>query len=326
MFDIFGSDVRKARKGVLFTIIAVSLLAIVLFSYSVTYAYTLQEKSAIIETRVITMDQFLSTIDTDMENAVYISGYRAMVGLTDYLTTNATYVSDAGEALAELFINGTVEGYDSSLMVNNTFPIWMDKIQEKGSEIGIDISVNVSSVSVYQPDAWTVRFVVDSIVNLSDQKSTALWTKEKQVYSDISIIGFEDPWYALHTNGLIVKRFNQTIYDGNFTVGNDTSNLRDHMYRTWYIEFNESPSYLMRFENDYGPSTLGIESLVNKTEIFDYCSLTTSSVDNICWRQNYSIETFRVEGMNDTNFKMDNETNDAGIGRLERYGLEDVIY
>jgi hypothetical protein len=323
MADLFFSG---KKKGILFTLIAVSLLGITIFSYTVTYSYSLQEKSAIVEIRVNTMDVFLNTVDSDMENAIYISGYRAMVGLTDYITTNATYVTNASDALAELFLNGTVNGYNSSLMVNNTFLYWMDKMKDKGTAVGINLSIGVDSVSVYQTEPWSVRFSVESVVNLSDQKSTASWSSQKSLYSDVSIIGFEDPWYALHTNGIVVKRFNQSVHDGNFSVNNDTSNLNDHVANTYYIEFNASPSFLMRFEDNYDPSTYGVESLVNKTEIMDYCSLTTSSVDNICWRQNYSIPTFSVEGLNGTKFKIDNETNDVGIGRVERYGLEDVIY
>jgi hypothetical protein len=171
-----------------------------------------------------------------------------------------------------------------------------------------------------------VRFSVNSTVNLTDQRSTASWFKSESLYSDVSIIGFEDPWYALHTNNIVVKRVNQTVYDGNFTVGNSTANLRDHVANTYYIAFNASPSFLMRFEERYNASVFGIESLVNKTEILGYCSITTSSVDNICWRQNSSIPVWNVVGMNDSNFRIDNQTNDAGIGRVQRYGLQGVIY
>ncbi|MBW2996826.1 hypothetical protein KY349_00630 [Candidatus Woesearchaeota archaeon] len=320
------SSLQKDKKGIFFTLIAVSLLGIILFSYSITYSYSLQEKASIIETRVDTMNRFLHSVDSDMENAIYISGYRSIVGLTDYLTTNATYVSNAKDSLMELFLNGTVEGYNSSLMANNTFPHWMEKIQEKGNEIGINLTMSVTGIDVYQASPWSVRFSVDATVNLSDQKSTASWSQQKSLYSDVSILGFEDPWYALHTNGMVVKRINQTFYDGNFSYNNDTSNLRDHVKQTYYIAFNASPSFIMRFEDNHNASVYGIESLVNKTEIMNYCSLATSSVDTICWQQDSLIPTYRVQGMNDSNFKIDNETNDAGIGRVQRYGLEDVIY
>jgi hypothetical protein len=314
------------RKGVFFTLIAVSLLALVLFTYSVTYSYSLQEKSAIIETRVDTMNRFLKSVDSDMENAVYISGYRAIVGLTDYVLTNATYVSNTTAALVGLFLNGSIGSYNSTFMSNNTFPDWIEKIADKGAEIDINLSVGVLSVDVYQDSPWSVVFDVEADINISDPKSTANWSRQKYISSEISIIGFEDPWYAMHTNGLILKRINQSVYDGNFTVGNDTSNLRDHVANTLYIAFNASPDFLMRFENDHNASPYGIESLVNKSEILDYCSTSTSSVDTICWRKNYSIETWHVQDMNDTALRIDNETNDAGMGRIERYGLEDVIY
>ncbi|MBW2966934.1 hypothetical protein KY362_00450 [Candidatus Woesearchaeota archaeon] len=326
MSDKSVMTAAKSRKGVFFTLIAISLLGMVLFSYGVTYSYSLQEKAAILETRVDTMNRFLQSVDTDMENAVYISGYRSIVALTDYVVTNGTYVADTEAAMVELFLNGTVEGYDSVFMVNNTFPDWVVKMGVKGEEVGINFSMDVDTVSVYQTGPWSVRFEVDASLLVSDQKATANWTMDKGVFSDVSIIDFEDPWYALHTSGMVLKRINPTIYDGNFSPENDTANLRAHVAGTYYIAFNASPSFLQRFENDYASHTYGIESLVNKTEIFNYCSLSVSSVDNICWRQNSTIDTWSVDGMNDTNFKIDNETNDAGIGRLERYGLEDVIY
>jgi hypothetical protein len=316
----------KNKKGIFFTLIAVSLLTIILFSYSVTYSYSLQERASIVETRVDTMNRFIQSVDSDMGNAIYISGYRSIVSLTDYVISNGTYVSNSTDVLVELFLNGSVEGYAASLMTNNTFPDWVDKIGVTGEDIGVNLTIEVNGVSVYQTSPWSVRFAVDALFNLTDQKSTAKWSKQKVIYSDVSIIGFEDPWYAAHTSGIILKRINQSIHDGNFTVGNDTSNLADHVANTYYIAFNASPSFLMRFEENYNPGEYGIESLVNKTEISDYCSLTTSSVDSICWQQDAAITTWSVKDMNETKFKIDNETNDAGIGRIQRYGLEDVVY
>ncbi|MFC1741323.1 hypothetical protein ACFL3V_02200 [Nanoarchaeota archaeon] len=317
---------NRNKKGIFFTLIAVSLLGIMLFTFGVTYSYSLHEKSAIIETRVDTMNRFLQTVDDDMQNAIYISGYRSMVALTDYLVTNGSYVTDSEAALTELFMNSTVEGYEHVFMANNTFPNWTTKIAGKGSEIGINISVSILSLSVYHTSPWNVRFSVESEINLSDQKSTANWSKQKSLYSDISIIGFEDPWYPLHTNGVVNKRINQSIHDGNFSQGNDTSNLNEHIANTYYIAFNASPSFLMRFDENYSTSPYGIESLVNKTDVLNYCSISTSSTDHICWQKNTSITTWRVTGINSTAFRLDNETNDAGIGRVERYGLEDVVY
>jgi hypothetical protein len=320
-----GESVGLGRKGIFFTLIAVSLLGIVLFTYSVTYSYSLQERSAIIETRVDTMNRFLSSVDSDMKNAIYISGYRAIVGLSDYCTSNGSYVSSANVSLKEIFLNGSLGSDDLSVMENNTFPDWIGKIRDKGSEIGINLTLNVTSVSVYQPDPWNVRFDVIVLLNLSDSKATATWIKSKSISSDISIIGFEDIQYALHTNGQVWKRINITPYDGNFTSGNDTSNLKEHMAKTYYIAFNASPSFLMRFENNFNASPYGIESLVNKTEVLDYCSSIISSVDSLCWQKS-SVAAWSVVGLNGTGFKIDNQTNPSGTGRIARYDLEDVIY
>ncbi|MFH1063868.1 MAG: hypothetical protein V1729_02190 [Candidatus Woesearchaeota archaeon] len=314
------------KKGIFFTLIAVSLLSIILFSYSVMYSYSLQDKAAVIETRVETMNSFMRAIDEDMENAIYISGYRSIVGLTDYVVTYGDYVNDSTTALSELFLNGTINGTTSSFMVNNTMLYWADRIKDKGIEVGINLSIAIGSVSIYQKDPWEVSFDVDAEINMTDQKATANWSKQASLSYDIPILGFEDPWYAVNTNGLILKRINESIYDLNFSQGNETGNFLDHVANTYYIAFNASPDFLSRFENDFTPSTYGIESIVNKSEILNFCTLSTSSVDNICWKQDIGIETFSIRNMSGTDVRIDNETNDAGQNRIARYGLQDVVY
>ncbi len=318
--------ILKTRKGIFFTIMAITLVSIVILTYTAMYSYSLHEKASIIETRVDTMNLFLSSVEVDMLKAIYISGHRSVVGVTEHVTNNGTYVSNTTETLKELFLNGTIDGDQSLFLLNNTFQNWIEKISEKGLQLDINMSIDIQNISINQISPWLIRFQVNSYINITDKKSTANWNKEKNSYYDISIIGFEDPAYALHTNGIVVKLINRTIYDNNFTVNNDTSNLETHLSETMYIAFNASPSFLMRFENTYNSSIYGIESLVNKTEILNYCALTTSSVDTICWQKNYSIPTWRVTGMNNTNFKIDNQTNDAGISRIQRYGLENVTY
>jgi hypothetical protein len=317
----------KGRKGVFFTLIAVSLLGLVLFSYSVTYSYSLVEKSGVIETRVDTMNRFLGEVDSDMRNAIYISGFRALIGLEDYVSNTGTFVDSTLMSFRELFMNGTILGTNVSVMANNTFPYWIGKINEEANALGINISLNISEVDIYQVDPWSVRVLVNSTLVVSDSKATANWTQQKSLYSDILVVGFEDPFYAIYTGNNVVKRINMTVYDGNFTtVGTNTTNIRDHVAKNFYANFTGSPSFLMRFEGNFNSSIYGIESLVDKSEISPYhaCPTETSSVDSIYWKCNNSILVKSVQ--NWTGFRIDNET---GIGngtrRIDRYMLGNYI-
>jgi hypothetical protein len=319
--------ILRSRKGIFFTLIAVSLLTLVLFTYSVTYSYSLQEQTSIIETRVQSMNRFLREVDSDMENAIYIAAFRALISMEDEIATSGVFVNDTQDAFEELFLYGTLGGETAMLMENNTFPYWVVKINEQANAVGIALSVVVSDVEIYHTSPWNVRAAVNATVNISDSKSTAGWVREKDLFADIDIIGFEDPWYTVYTNNNIVKRINITVYDGNFTgAGSNTTNIRDHVEETMYANFTGAPSFLMRFEDDFGPSAYGIESFVDKGEVGVYhaCPTETSSVDSIYWQCNSSIGVFQVADW--SGFRIDNETDASGnLTRLERYMMEDYI-
>ena len=317
---------KKDKRGIFFTLIAVSLLGILLFSYSVTHSYTMQEKSAVIEARVETMNRFLKEVDSDMENAIYIAGFRALIGMEDYVANTGTFVSDAADSFRGLFLNGTIGGQNSSVMANNTFPYWISRINAQANAVGINLSLDVQEVDIYHATPWVLRVVVNSSLNISDSKSTAIWVQEKDLYADISIEGFEDPCYAVYTSNNIIKRVNQTIYEGNFTNNvTNTTNIRDHVAHTMYANFTGAPSFLMRFENNLSGSMYGIESFVDKPEVspFHSCPTETSSVDSIYWVCNSSIPVYKVA--NWSGFRIDNQTGMGNLTRLKRYMMEDSI-
>ncbi len=320
---LFGS-----KKGIFFTLIAVSLLGIILFSFSITHAYTLLDQSAVVESRVDSMNRFIKEVDFDMQNAIYIAGFRALIGLEDEVVNTGTFVTSTQDSFYELFVNGTIGGSNSSVMENNTFPYWINQINVQANAVGINLSVELHNVSVIHVSPWIISVYVNATLNVSDVKSTANWTQDKFLSSDISIIGFEDPWYAVYTSNNIVKRINMTVYDNNFTTNNgtNTTNIKDHVASTQYANFTGAPSFLMRFEQDFNSSIYGIESFVDKNEVSPYhsCPTETSSVDNIYWRCNNSIAVYKVA--NWSGFRIDNETDMLGNNtRLQRYMMEDAI-
>jgi len=306
---------------------AISLLGIILFSYSMTYSYTLQERSSVIESRVDSMNRFLGEVDDDMRNAIYIAGFRAIIGMEDEIANTGVFVDSTSSAFMELFTNGTISGRNSSVMVNNTFPYWVDRINQQAMRLGMNLSIIVDTVNISHVDPWIVRVDMIANLSLSDIQSTANWTQQKEIYEDISVVGFEDPWYAVYTGNSIVKRINTTVYDGNFTsVQTNTTNIRDHVAKTLYSNFTGAPSFLMRFENRFEKSIYGIESFVDKAEVspFHACPTETSSIDSIYWLCNTSFVVKQVQ--NWSGFRIDNQTDFYGSdGRIGRYMLAGYV-
>ncbi|NQU79181.1 hypothetical protein HQ545_05425 [Candidatus Woesearchaeota archaeon] len=317
----------SSKKGIFMTLISVALLGIIIFTYTTTYSYSLQERSAIVEARVSSMNGFLREVESDMGNAVYIAGFRSFIGMEDYVVSTGSFFDSTDDAFVNLFLNGTLFGQPVSVMQNNTFPDWVIKINSNAIEAGYNISINVSNVTLSHIDPWNVRIFVEYLMNLSDIKNTAEWSVNGSVYADISVIGFEDPWYAVYTSNNIFKRINRTVYDGDFTsIGSNTTNIRNHVSNTLYTNFTGASSFLMKFENSFNASPYGIESFVDKSEVSIYhaCPTETSSVDSIYWNCDNSITVFKAA--NWTGFRIDNETApDSSIGRVERYMMEDYL-
>jgi hypothetical protein len=275
------------------------------------------------------MDKLLQNLQDDMEKGVYIASFRALIAMNEYIATTGNFIGDLDLRFEELFLNGTLYGNSTFFMENNTFMNWTQKMQEQAQQIGITMGFVVNNVTLYQDSAWAVKVRVNSSVSLSDTKGVAQWQAEEIVTTTIDINGFDDPLYAAYTGNAITKKINQTIYEGNYVTGNDTTNLELHMNKTLYTEFDRAPSFLMRFEGNISftnSSPYGIESLVNKDEIAPYhsCPASTSSVDYLYWNCS-SEQGFAVTGM-PASFRMDNQTEiNSSLRRPVKYEVDDLM-
>ncbi len=313
------------KKGIYFTLIAIILLGITIVTYSTTYNYTLQQKASVEETRIETMNRFLIEIENDMKNAIYISGFRALIGLEDKISNTGTFVNNTQDAWTDLFLYGIIDGDNSTVMINNTFLDWIQKINLQANLVGINLTINVTNTQIEQKESWTVTATVNSTLIITDIKQSVNWTQEKSLNANIDIEGFEDPWYAVYTSNNIIKRINKTIYEGNYTNSTDETNLRDHVAKTYYTNFSGAPNFLMRFENNFSANEFGIESIVDKNEISMYysCPTETSSVDSVYWQCDTNITVYQIT--NWSGFRIDNETDLMNVTRLEHYMVEDHI-
>ncbi|MBW2965604.1 hypothetical protein KY342_00705 [Candidatus Woesearchaeota archaeon] len=257
------------KRGVFFTFIAFIFLSLLIFSLSIGNNYKMRQTSFVVETRVDTMNRFIVDIEKDIERGAYIAGIRAFFELGDYIISTGEYISDLDLSFSELFINGTIDGENSSIMVNNTFTDWIDRIEDEASEIDIIINFTINDISLYQEDHWEVTVDINLTIDMHDKKATSSWKKLKSIKSIINIDGFEDPVYWVETNGIVENGITKTNFSY-FVTGMDISNLLSHAYNGFYVEFSGAPDYLMRLEGNLsGSSVYGIESLVDIDRLKD---------------------------------------------------------
>ena len=152
-------------------------------------------------------------------------------------------------------------------------------------------------------------------MEVRDNKQTSSWSINKDVSTNLSITGLEDPLYVVNSYGRVSNTIRASPFE-HFVIGSSIDNLLEQINKSYYISTNMSPTYLMRLEGDLSSSEIGIESLVNLQEFIDQ-SLTIkgrSAVDYIYFGDQITVN-HRINGTPSW-FKLDSE-------HLSVYEVED---
>jgi hypothetical protein len=316
---------NKSKKGVFFTFTSLLFLTLLIFSLSIGNNYSMREKIFAIETRIYTMNNFITDIENDVQRAAYIAGIRSLLALENHIFLSGEYLSDLDNDFKKAFINGTINNTNSSLLINNTFSDWIDKIEYEAEKIDIIMNFTINSITLTQKDPWKVTINIDSTIHLKDKKDVSDWNKEKLITTDISIEGLEDPIYLVETNGVIENYIIKSNYSS-FTNGIDITNLLDHTDNGYYVAFDKAPSYLMRLQGNFSDSSAGIESLVDIDNLISNGIITygKSIVDYVYFGPN-NPDKDHVSGAPSW-FKLDNYTNSNNtLNHHELYEVTDLI-
>lgn len=316
---------RMNKKAVFFTFIAVMLLALLMFSFSIYSRYSMRTRALVIEIRINTMNGFMQDIDKDIERGGFIISHRSILSLVEYISSNGVFVDDAESSFEELFMNGTIDGEAQSLMADTTFSDWVDSMKEQGNRININIDFNIESITINHSNPWEVDVYLEVNIFVEDVTGIASWNITKTIMSSIPIEGFEDPTYVVKTNGKMLNVINKTPYT-DFVSGTDTSNLQAHTTNSYYLAWSTAPSFLMRLEGNLNSSPYGIESLVNLQKLIDQGEGidSRSVVDHIYW-SNKPVTSYDIDYMPSW-FMIDDEYNsDEGMDHLELYEVDGII-
>ena len=249
----------SSKKGVLFTLVAIILVLILILIIFTENEYRLSNKMSVIEIRVETINDFIKSVEKDLNRGLYITSFRALLGIQSYISANGTFLNDTNAQFKELLLNGTIKNQKIKAIENFTFTNWTGRISDEAEKIDISANFSIINLTIYQQDPWSVT--VDSllIIDVRDKRGIARWIRNENVKIKLDIQGFEDPLYTINSFNRvinIIKKANET----DFSV---TSNLISHINNSYYIETNSGPDFLMRLEGKTSNSTYGIESLVN---------------------------------------------------------------
>jgi hypothetical protein len=296
------NNILKNKKGVFYLVLAIIFIGVIILVFMAYKEYSYVDKQQVVETRIMTINDFIRDIDTDSHRVIYISGFRSLIALEDYVANAGHYVNNSEELFRVAFYNGTVNGTKVDILINSSYQDYLQKLQVIASRIGLNIYINVTDITLYHVSPWSVNVIVTAFVNITDQRGLARWEFTRDYETDVSLINIRDPLYSVATYGKVPNTIRITnITD--FVIGtNDTTGLKKHINNSYYIANPLAPSFIMRLEGDFNSSPHGIESLVNIQElIYQEVSYTNdrSIVDYILFsnKTNFYPRTCNVDEM-----------------------------
>ena len=252
------------KRGFVFTIVAVLLVSVLISSTFLLTKSSYNKKSFVANSRVSSMNDFILSIESDMERSMLISGYRSIISLQKQVSYNATFIPNFSDTFEEIFVNGSVNGESVDLMKDASINDWISRINQESRKVNIIFDFKTDTLNVYHDSPWSVVIELNGTMNISDVNGLASWYYYKSFKKSIDIISFEDPLYTVKSLDKVTNIISKASYNDfvNLT-NNDTSVLSDHLNNSRYIASTDAPSFLMRFTGNLSPSPFGIESLVD---------------------------------------------------------------
>ena len=304
------------KRGIFYTIAAITLTFVIVLIYSTYTIYRLVDKLEVIETRIDTVNFFIKDVEKDIKKGAFIAGFRTLLSFNQYINTNGSFIDNVEDRFKESFLNGTINSTPLNLMVNSTFNDWANKIVAEAQKIDIVFNFTINNVSLRQKDPWSVTVGLNLTLFISDKINTSYWIRNVYLTSNIDIQGFEDPLYVVNSKG----RVTNTITPSNitdFVIGKDVSNLITHLNKSRYIVHSDAPDFLMRLSGNLGNSSNGIESLVNLDKFI---------VQDLEIKDRSSIDYIYFGTQNTVNHKINNTPDwfEIDDGHLDTYQVRPV--
>jgi hypothetical protein len=213
-------------KGQFYSIIAL-LISIPIFIFTVHYLTYSENLSERVSDIVISdqIKQLEHSIELDSIKAVEISGRRAILAVTNHVINSGEFVSDAKENITALMLNGEINGSQDFMMINNTMPNWSARISSK--PVNFNVALGYGNISVEQNDAFSIKIGMDINMTLTDKLDRVKIEKTNmRKYVTVTILGLEDPFFPLNTNGFIrriIREADPTHVNMNVVTGSVNS-------------------------------------------------------------------------------------------------------
>ena len=253
---------RRNRKGIFFLALTMVIITLLVTSYTL---HTKIQERKVVQKRVETMNNFIHSIQQDIERKLFIAGFRSIFTLENRIIETGSYIENVNSSIGEMFFNGTLNLQDESIMVGATFEDISNDLKDVGEKININVSISQPQLNIDQIDPWALRVSLNMQFSVYDLNNLSSWNAPLIASATIPISYFDDPLYTINTGGLVIVKFNETNYNS-FS----SATLLDHTTKQYYKSSIYAPSFIDRMEGNINVNNSnGIESLVDLQNLQD---------------------------------------------------------
>ncbi len=291
-------ELIKGRKGIFFTFIAITIIAVFILVYTPSANITLQKGTESVKSRIEIINRYVDELEDEyLETVLRASAHKAILSLIYYINSSSPpqYLSNFDTAFYEVIVQGNINNVpiDSitgrKIMDNNTLTNWTTRINHTAKDTyNVNTWIRINNVSASQSKPWTVDVYLN--LNLTIQSEVANWEKGNvTIRTSVDIEGFHDPYYIVNTNRQYSPKIKKSSVE--FNRWNLTY-AREHIRNATYVHWqdSEAPNFLMRFTNNIVASNCcGIESLVNPNMIA-VADQRESYADYLFWTHAYNSQ------------------------------------
>ena len=201
--------IGRRAKGFFFTLLVVVLFFLVLLS---TRAYTKQSQaSGGLEATKAREDSLRGAVESIEADAARVAGFganRSVYYAGYYVAYNRTPLGNASARIAEIFMNGSLNGSQCYLNGSGTccfqnqtqnayISLWNASMTRALARNGFNASLRSASAAAAQAGLFEVRIALNGIIFVNDSGGVAWYERATSAVGVVDITGFEDPSYAL---------------------------------------------------------------------------------------------------------------------------------
>lgn len=261
-------NMLKSKKGLIYLFATIVLVSIAIIVLIINTSSNNNSDQAVFS-RINAMNDFLNDMESDFQRVTYISGFRAFLGINQYISETGEFLENYQEVFLEVFYNGSINSTPYEVMNNATFKDYITRVEMEADKIGVKLNITLNNVSLYQKDPWGIYIDMNMSIFANDTSNVASWNVTKNFETRISLDNVRDPLYSVHTIGRLPNAIVKSPYSQNEFVASDntTEALYNHTMNSYYRASTLGPSFVMRLQGNYSASPYGIESFVNLDDL-----------------------------------------------------------